>query len=233
MYAVQVQNRNHPNFGDLAPNDGGLWVTFKLSDAANAALPLAVGPAKISITSPKLTQTTKTGRPEGIYEDIAIEILPGTGTPSLSDQQYLAYQTEGFLTVRPNVSPTVTVGGAQFEIVFDAGVTTGEPIELSIVPQHHDPNARLTQHVSDNGDGTKTLRAIVTNPTGFAVTLDDWSQGMSTLYDLDMAIVGGNSGWIANADVGNFFTVTANSFYIDVNGEPIPGIAPTIVNEAF
>jgi len=137
--------------------------------------------------------------------------------------------------VRPSAPAAVTVGGAQFEIIFDASLSAGAPIEFSLVPQHHDPNAKLIQNVTDNGDGTKTLKAVLTNPAGFAATLNDWSQGMSSLYDLDLAIVGenGSPAWVADSDIGNYFTVTANSFYIDVNGEVIPGIVPVISNEFF
>jgi len=232
QYAVSAQDRSDTNFGDLYPHDGSIWVTIRLTDAGNVPLPLATGPATLSITSSKLTQTFKVN--EGVYTSLPIEILPGTGTPSLTDSQNLAYQTEGFLSVEPSVVPTTTVGGVQIEIIFDASVTSSDPIELRVVPQHHDPNSGLIQSVTDNGDGTKTLRAFLTNPNGF-VAVNSWSQGQSTLKDLSLAIVSknGSVAYTPNANLSSVYTVTGNSFYVDLNGNVISGIVPQLSNQFF
>ena len=232
QYAVGAQDRVGGSFFDLYPHDGALWVTLRLSDATNAPLPLATGDAFITISSAKLTQTAKEN--EGDYSNFPITILAGTGTPSLSDQQNQAYQTEGFLSIKPSVTPGVTVGGAQIEIIFDDTVTAGNPFELRVVTQTHDPNAGLIQSVTDNGDGTKTLKAILTNPNGY-VPVASWAQGQSTLLDLDLAIVssGGGVAATANADLPTKYTVTANSYYVDLNGDIVPGVVPVLSNDFF
>jgi hypothetical protein len=231
-YSVGAQNPSHPQYGDLVPHDGGVWTTIRLSAPNNAPLPLATGPATLSIVSAKLTQTSKPN--EGTYANFPLNILPGTGVASLSDSQNLAYQTDGYLSVKPSATAAVPLGGAQIEIIFDADVTASDPIELRMVPQHHDPNLSLIQSVTDNGNGTKTLLAILTNPNGF-VELGSWTQGQSSLYDLEMAIVSDSGGVTntPNAELGDVFTVTGNSYYIDLNGDVVPGITPVLSNEFF
>jgi hypothetical protein len=233
MYAVGAQFRGNPPFGDLYPHDGAVWMTLLLVDPGSSLpLPLATGPAVLSVSSAKLTQTAK--NEDGQYDSFSLEILPGTGQQSQMDNQNLAYQTEGFLSLKPSAAPAVAVGGVQVEIVFDSSVTAADPIELRVVPMHHDPNSSLIQSVTDNGDSTKTLRAMLTNPNGY-VPVGAWSQGQSTLFDLELAIVshGGGVASTATADLPTVFTVTTNSYYCDLNGDVVPGITPVLSNEIF
>jgi hypothetical protein len=229
-YSVTAQERNNTTFGDLYPHDGAVWVTVRLTDSGRVPLPLAVGPAFITVDSPQLTQTGKTN--EGEYSSFPIEILPGTGQPSLTDQQNQAYQTDGYLTIKPSAPLVGAVGGVQLEIVFDASLTDNDPIDLSVVPLNHDPNLNLIQRVADNGDGTKTLTALLTNPRGFD-DLTNYDQLESNHYDLYLGLISWNGEIAAITDesMDTYFTITENSYYADLNGDPIPGVAPVLTNE--
>ncbi|MDH3978159.1 MAG: hypothetical protein OEU86_06550, partial [Gammaproteobacteria bacterium] len=79
---------------------------------------------------------------------------------------------------------------------------------------------------------TKTLTAVLTNPNGF-VDLASWSQGQSTFFDLDLALISYGNGLdgVSTANLGSYVTITANSYYVDLNGDVIPGVAPTLSNE--
>jgi len=229
QYAVSAQNRADPNFGQLYPHDGALWLTIRLFDPQSGPLPLAVGPATISISSPKLVQTSFTY--DGDYTNIPIEILPGTGTPSLADNQNQAYQTNTYLTVAPSTTTGVgTVGGMQVEIVYNDSVTSGDPYELRAVPLNHDPNISLIQSITDNGDGTKTLVAMLTNPNGF-VDLPSWTQGQSTYFDLRLGLVSSKGLTAFQNWMTDFTLVTTNSFYVDINGNPIGAASPVLLKE--
>jgi len=239
QYAVRAQRRDGGNYADLYPHDGATWVSIRLTSFASGSnpLPLAVGSAYISVASAKLEQTSKPN--EGSYNQFDIEILPGTGNPSvLDDNQNVAYAPEGYLSIIPDSEAPggTVVAGAQLEIIFDDSVTFNDPFELRLVPQHHDPNLSLIQSVIDNGDGTKTLTAFLTNPNGFA-PVETWAQGQSTFYDLQLALTSFGGGVASQnqtpAEIAANFTVTANSYYVDVNGDQIVGMTPIILNEFY
>jgi hypothetical protein len=241
QYAVDVQDRGDPNAGALVPHDGAFWMTLALCSPANAVLPLAAGPATISISSPKLTQTTGIfgGISEGTYSSIPITIAAtsyGVCQSFLqSQQQNLAYQSVGYLTLQPSGPIGVTVGGAQIEIEFDCSLTSSDPIQMRLVPLNHNPNVNLIQSVTPNGScsGTGTLTAMITNVDGFAPSLAAWSQGQGTEEDLQLALVssGGGIAFVADAALPGSFTVTGH--YVDLNGFTIPGLTPDLSNEIF
>jgi hypothetical protein len=243
QYAVDVQDRGDPNAGQLIPHDGALWVTLALCSPANAVLPLAAGPATISISSPKLTQTNDIfgGITEGTYSSIPITIAATSyGVCQAfvqAQQQNLAYQSVGYLTLQPSGPIGVTVGGGQIEIEFDCELTNDDQITMRLVPLHSNPNVSLIQNVTPNGscsDGTTgTLTAIITNPDGFAPSLAAWGQGQGTEEDLQLALVssGGGIAFVADADLPGSFTVTGH--YVDLNGDTIPGLTPDLSNEIF
>jgi hypothetical protein len=223
IYAVEAQDRNHGDYGQLYPHDGAVWMTIRLFDPSTGNLPLAVGDATISVSSPDLIQTGHVD--DGDYASFPIEILPGVGQVSITDNQNLAYQTNTYLTVRPSTTAGVSeIGGAQFEITFKSLITYDDAFEMRMVPLNHDPNLSLIQSIVDNGDGTKTLTAFLTNPNGF-VPLASWSQGKSSFLDLHVGLVSTNGG-AAFQNFINTMSMTTNSFYVDGNGDPIPGISP-------
>ena len=147
--------------------------------------------------------------------------------------QFSAYRSDYYISIKPSGAFATTVGGLQVELVIDENQAGTDAVERRLVPVHHDPNLNLVQSIVDNGDGTKTLTAVLTNPNGF-VDLASWSQGQSTIYDLDLALVSYGSGLdaVPTASLGSYVTVTgANSFYVDLNGDVIPGVSPVLSNE--
>ena len=257
VYAVQSQDPTDTFYGDLVPHDGALWASIRLVDRVtfeplgNPVTGLPQGTALLNIDSGgKLTQTFKPNG-VGIYTRIPLEILAGvTPQPNpwwsdLAKFQYLAYETHPHLTVKPSTAPATTVGGVQIEIIYSSTLTsvqqTVNPFELRLVPMHHDPNVGLIQSTTDNGDNTITLKAILTNPNGFVPSVSG-AIGESGTYDLNLALVSNNGKVvltpgsppfydITEIDIPTWFTITANSFYVDLNGDVIPGITPVLLNE--
>lgn len=231
QYSVQAQV-GAPTANDLYPHDGAVWVTIRLTDPLNFPLPMATGPAVLAVSAPKLTQTAHAN--DGVYSNFPIEILPGTGQPSQSDSQNLAYQPNGYLSIKPNATPTTTIGGAQIEVTFKRSYVPATPFDLRAVPLNHDPNLSLIQSIEENGDGTATLTAILTNPNGFtAVT--SWTQGQSSYYDLGLALVsdGGGVAAVSNAQLPTSTDISITGYYIDLNGDTVPSLNPVLLNEFF
>jgi hypothetical protein len=127
------------------------------------------------------------------------------------------------------------IGGAQIEIIFDSSLST-DPIELRAVPLNHNPNMSLIQKVTDNGDSTKTLTIFLTNPNGF-VSVANWTQGQSTYGDLELGITSANGVVgiiVTNAAIaapGTMDLISVNSYYVDLNGNPVTGVNPILINE--
>ena len=233
-YAVNTQDRSDMNFGDLYPYDGAVWVSIALVDPSTAApLPLATGQASMSIASTKLKQTYK--MQDGDYSNIPVDIIPGQNGPlSNLDLQFQAYRSFAYLTIRPDVDPTVTIGGVQFEIVYDESLISGFNTDLHAVPITHNPNTSVIQSITDNGT-TRTLKVFVTNPNGF-VSVANWGQTQGTYDDLVMAIASpyGVVGLVSNALItapGTIDLVSVNSYYIDINGNPVGSVNPILINE--
>jgi hypothetical protein len=80
VYAVDSLGRTNSTFSDMDTYDGAWWATLQLVDPADGApLPLAVGAAVLSVSSPLLTQTSSSNG--GTYDSFGLEILAATNTP--------------------------------------------------------------------------------------------------------------------------------------------------------
>ena len=213
----------------LHPYDGAVYISLALSDASNTPLPLAPGPATISVSSSKLIQTGMVG--EGSYASISVQILPGTRTPTYEEtQQYYAYAPMTHLSIKPTAgTPSSPIYGGQFELRYNAAAVALGTYEPRLVPISHDPNITIIQTTKDNGDGTKSLLAYITNPNGFA-TLSAWSMGKSNVLDLNFAVISDNSDTFANWE-SNFDLVAAATYYVDQNGDKLTNVAPTLLLE--
>jgi hypothetical protein len=213
----------------LYPYDGAVYVSLVLSDANNTPLPLSPGPATIAVSSSKLIQTAMFG--EGSYASIAVQILPGTRTPSYEEtQQYSTYAPMKYLSIKPTAgTPSSPIYGGQFELRYTAAAIASGSFEPRLVPISHDPNINIIQTTKDNGDGTKSLLAYITNPNGFEA-LSAWSMGKSNVLDLNFAIVSDNSDTFTNWQT-NFNLVAAASYFVDQNGDTITNVTPTLLLE--
>ncbi len=213
----------------LHPYDGAAYVSLVLSDANNTPLPLAPGPATITVSSSQLIQTGMLG--EGSYASIGVQILEGTRTPSYEEtQQYFAYAPMKYLSIKPSAgTPSSPIYGGQFELQYNAAAIAPDSLEPRLVPISHDPNINIIQTTKDNGDGTKSLLAYITNPNGFVAT-SAWSMGKSNVLDLNFAITSGNSDTFTNWQT-NFNLVASATYFVDQNGDTIANVTPTLLLE--
>ncbi len=228
-YSVNSQYREDQYYFDLVTHDGAVWLGLLLPNPQSGETPLALGLATISVSGP-LTQTDKPQ--DGQYDSFPIEIIAGVGSGAGGNaaNQLKAYAPTKHFTVKPNTTFSGPVSGLQLEIDFDASVMTGHPIALRAVTLNRDPNSHLIQTVTDNGDDTMTLTAMLTNPEGF-VSLESWTQGQSTYFDLELGLVsygGGVALALEEEVLTDYFTVTGNSFYVDMNGDVISGVDPVL-----
>lgn len=230
FYAAQMSMVPDPaDPSSLYPYDGAVYVSLVLSDASNTPLPLVPGPATISVSSSKVTQTAMLG--EGSYSSISVQILPGTRTPSYEEtQQYSTYAPMKYLTIKPTAgAPSSAIYGGQFELHYNAAAVASGSYEPRLVPISHDPNITIIQATKDNGDGSKSLLGYFTNPNGFG-TLSAWSMGKSNVLDLNVAVISDSPDAFSNWE-SNFSLVAAGSYYVDQNGDKLTNVAPTLLLE--
>jgi hypothetical protein len=133
------------------------------------------------------------------------------------------------LRIAPDDVSTVTyIGGAQFEVVYNESAVTDHLVEPRIVPLSHDPSINIIQHIKDNGDGTKSVIAMITNPEGFA-PIASWSPGQSILADLQFTLVVGSTDGVEPTSWNtNFWLNNGNSYFIDLDGDTIANTTPTL-----
>jgi hypothetical protein len=250
QYAVEVQNRALGAVNALTPHDGALWLQLALCDPVDVSpnrLDMAAGAATISVTAPKLLQTYDTfgfsAEQEGDYSDIPIIIAAenyfSCRGPSVQLQK-AAYQAVPFLTLKPDspIPAGVTVGGAQIDIDFKCELTEGNGFQMSLVPQHSNPNVNLSQSaplVSECTGTWGTLKAVLTNINGIVARdeLATWTQGQGTEDDLHLALVasGGASAVLQSELDGPTPPYMVSGHYVDTNGDTIPNMTPMLVNE--
>ena len=233
--------------GNVLPYDGMWWVTVGIEEfQGNPPLVIADGPAIIRVTSVggELTNTGSangcpaTGFSEGNMACFPIEILSGSRTPTNNEfNQWAAYRHQQGLIIKPaDLTGVPIVGGLQLEIDYNnSAVSAGPPrVEPRIVPLTHDPNISIIQSTVDNGDGTSTLTAMITNPNGFVPSSDaasGWSVGQSEFKDLVFALIAISPTNFADWNLGtpaNFEIDQANTFYIDDNSAVISGLSPVM-----
>jgi hypothetical protein len=232
-YARDALDRADGFFGTGAtePYDGMWWTSIRLI-WNDTPITIATGPATVTITSAELTDTG--GGFEGTLASFPLEIIAGVSNPSQNTlRQYQAYQHQRSLTITPDDLTGVTVvGGFQVALTYNtAAVAVGTPlIHPRVVPYSHDPNISIIQNTVDNGDGTQTLTAIVTNPNGFVPSSDiatSWAIGTSIFRDLDFAVVVRDAtilaGWQTNYSID-----AVDSYYIDDTGAVIANLNPVL-----
>jgi hypothetical protein len=236
-YARDALDRQDGFFGNVEPYDGMWWVTLKLIDPTTGfPLPLAKGLATLTISSPRLID--KTWSFEGSLTSWTLEILEDasvrTRSPTTEEEyQYAAYRHQRALHIEPdNLTGVTEIGGLQVKLTYNtAAVETGIPLIFPrFVPISHDPNINIIQHTVDNGDGTKSLTAIVTNPEGFVPNSDlggSWAIGKSTFADLQFAVVVRDAASLSTWD-SNYWLESAESYFIDTNGDVIASVNPVL-----
>jgi len=230
-YSRETLDRVNTFWNELEPYDGMWWATIRLVTLGGAPLGLSDGPATLRITSPELINTG--WQYEGnLAAGIPIQILPGTTSISNDElQQYSSYRHQRSLTIRPDDLTGVSeVGGMQVKMTYNTAALSAATITPRFVPYSHDPNINIIQHTVDNGDGTNSLIAMVTNPEGFVPNADPgtYVAGNSTFADLSFAVVLVDATTLADGWNANYWFETADSYFIDQNGDVIATVAPVL-----
>lgn len=233
-YALETLDRDtttNPFWSELEPYDGMWWATLRVQTPAGVPLVLNPGAATLRINSAELVSTG--WEYEGdLATGIPVEIIAGTATVSNDElQQYSSYRHARVLTVKPDDLTGVTeVGGLQIKMTYNIAALTGF-ITPRFVPYSHDPNINIIQHTVDNGDGTRSLIAMVTNPASFVPASDTTSgyvDGSSTFADLQFAVVLKDATTLADGWTANYWLETADSYFIDANGDVIASVTPVL-----
>ncbi len=233
LYARETLDRGHVFWGNLEPYEGMWWATVQLvAPGGNTPLPLATGTARIRINSADLINTG--WQYEGDLQNFTVEILSGTSLPTNDETfQFSAYRHERVLIINPDTLAGVSViGGFQVTLTFNTSAIGGATqVFPRVVPYSHDPNINVIQSTVDNGNGTQTLTAFVTNPQGFvpdSTSGGAWVVGSSTFGDLQFAVVMSDLFGLADGWEVNYSLDPAESYYIDGNGDVIPAVIPVL-----
>jgi len=238
-------NMNYDNY--VTPHQG-LWLAVidLVDPGSGAALPLAVGAASISLSSPDLNPWVDYPGwgwtwTNGDLRNIPIEILAGSG--STNPMNYLTPLTTApldSLTAGPQVEVTVlgtpsqAVGGGSFVFrVVNAGFGSGSGDQLPrAVTTTPDRNVQLAWSQVNQGDGTSLLKIMITNPHGFNV--DNSKTGLPTgnslLRSLRFSIVWDSK--VAGMTITDMNWTSSiqlvSGEYIDVNGNVLPELSPLL-----
>lgn len=232
-YARDSLNRQDFVFGEVEPYDGMWWTTLRLvaPGSGDTPLPLAVGPATITITSTELINTGWSE--EGDLTSFPVEVLAGVRVPTEAElRQYSAYRHQVALRIDPDtLSGVSVVGGLQVKLTYNTSAILAAGVSPRVVPISHDPNISIIQGTVNNGDGTETVTAMITNPNGFVPNADSggsWVIGNSTFDDLQFAVVMQDNTNLADGWPSNYWLEPSESYYIDDNGNVIGAITPVL-----
>lgn len=215
----------------MVPYDGGWYVLAPLTLPGQYDQPLALtpGPATISVTSTKLTNTANAV--EGDLGAIPIEIIAGSSAEDVDFiRQFAAYTpTETQFVVAPDDLTGITeVGGAFFVIEYADDSLFPGGLEPQVVPGDHHPFVQLNYNVVPNGNGTGTIYVSLLNPEGFR-TLGTATPNSSLLTHLSVRLVYFSTGTVAQ-DKANFSLNAAASYYIRTDGTELAGLAPVLTH---
>lgn len=219
---------------ELTPFDGGWFVVAPLTvfGTNNSPLPLAIGAATVSVTSPKLTNTGD--NVEGDLTAVPIEIIPGT-SPFDNDyqRQFYAYTESGvsFVISPDDLTGIDAVGGAFLAIDYNDDSFFRADTEPMVVPVNHNPYVQLNYNHVPNGDGTGTLYVTLLNAAGFT-TEANATQNTSPLSSLAVKLVYfvPDLDPLAAQAKASFSVDAANSYYISTDGSILAGVSPVLTH---
>lgn len=217
---------------NMVPFDGG-WIVvaaLTLPGQYDMPLPLAVGAATVSVTSPKLTNIANAV--EGDLTAIPIEVIAGTSPEDVDFmRQFIGYSPSlrQFVISPDDLTGITEVGGAYVAIDYNDDSFFGGGVEPMVVPAAHNPFVQMGYNVDSNGDGTGTIYVSLLNPAGFK-TPATAANNSSKLSDLTLNLVyfPPGAGSQATAAKANFSIDTVESYYVDMNGAVISGLTPML-----
>ncbi|MEH6591123.1 MAG: hypothetical protein V7746_12755 [Halioglobus sp.] len=213
--------------------DGAWNVTVPLTvdgTTDTSPLPLAIGPATISITSAKLTDTQLLT--EGSLAAIPIEIVEGTSAYDADYNQQFAMYQQSFdvFDISPDdLTGINSVAGGFFVISYSDDSLFKSGLLPTVVPSNHNPYVQLSYNVVENGDGTGLIYVSLLNPDGFKSTSSATIRS-SRLSDLSVRMQYFPEG-ASKVQVENSVSVNlVESYYIDMNGDEISGLEPSMTH---
>lgn len=239
-----------------APPLLGQWMaTVDLIDPDTSLLPpLVEGAATISVSSPTqldqnflyTTAGSQWSWTNGNLASIAIEILPGAGTPNnlnylgpISHDPMVDLEPLPQIIISPSAAPASNIAGGSFTFIYTAADFAGG---LVVVPANHDPNVQLASNITDLGDGTKQLDVMLLNPKGF-LNNNNRTDGdfieylgagdamgigkMSPLRSIRFNIVFKDAAIANSANWQNSINMVSGS-YIDLQGDTVTDITPVL-----
>lgn len=222
---------------DMVAFDGGWFAVAPLTYPGlyDSPLPLAVGPATVAVSSPKLTNIANP-LIEGNLNAIPIEIIAGV-SPHDGDfqRQFLGYSDSGrnFVIAPDDLTGITEVGGAYLVINYNDDSFLNAAAEPMVVPSDHNPYVQLSYNHVPNNDGTGTLYVTLLNPAGFT-TVAAASRNSSLLSHLAVKLMyfpASNDPEVVAAKA-SFSVDPINSYYIDMNGAILSGVAPVMTHVA-
>lgn len=225
-------------------NEGQWMLQFVMPSTNVLSQVPAAGPAQIVVSSTELNPDPDPAKrqvnlePRQYNEDpgnLSVEILDGPGSNILSEiygMQHL--ETSAVILTTPDNDAALinNVGGAVFVYEYNTSsfIPAGLPYAVKTSP---DQLIQLSTSRKDLGNGKTQLTATVINPYGF---YDDasWTPGTSYYDGLHIAF-----SWDSGAYMGNDIVLDSNwqshvklvpaeSYYIDLNGNAIPGVTPVL-----
>lgn len=230
------------------PNQGLWMAVIDLVDPSTGDAPtLAVGSAKLTVSSPEITQWVDTSGygwtwPNGNLGDIPITILDGTG--SLNPMNYetpisyaplTALEPDPQIEVRPSGTPSTTIGGAFFVFKYvmsdfhPANSSSNDP-HIRAVTTSDDQNVQLSSMIVPQGDGTALLKVMITNPHGFATTnnKNQLAVGESLFRSLRVEVA-----WdklLTNITDSNWqdSLQLQSAVFVDINGNTMPELTASV-----
>lgn len=256
-YASGYMNRTHkasvgPWYDSFIPVYMGQWIAVVdlVNPVDNAPPALAVGAATLNFSAPGKLNTWHdyTGYnwpwPNGDLSAVSLEILAGTGAPNPLNYQnpvsfapVTALEPLTQILVEPKGTPSGTIGGGSFSFIYNP-TDFGAP--LKAVPAGHDPYVQLSSSYTDLGDGTTKLKVMIMNPAGFMQSNElrgylsngNKTSDRSPFKSLRFSLVWDGVMQATNVTDANWQNsiqlVSAQSGYIDINGEPMPALTPTM-----
>jgi hypothetical protein len=241
VYDYQNLNPSNGYTASYTDSHQGLWLAVLdlVDPSTGTPLPLAVGQASLSISSPDIQNwfdTTGYGWTwtNGNLSNIPIEILTGAGSPNplnyLGPMSYAPMtnlQAADQLEVTVQGTPGGMIGGAAFVFQYENSSFDLEPRVTTTTP---DRNVQLAWESMDQGDGTSLLTVTMVNPHGFNVGNNNnsikYNLGSSLLRSLRFNIVWVGS-VVTNADWQDHIQLVSSE-YSNLQGDLMPELMASV-----
>jgi hypothetical protein len=225
------------------PENQGQWMLQFLMPSTNAASQnIEPGTAQIAVVSTELNPdadpTKRLINTEQFsfgadLSNLSVEILAGTGNEAFNENAYGFLAHGATIITTPDDASVLAnnVAGAVYvyEYLTASFTPDGIPHAVKTSP---DQNLQLITNRKDAGGGITRLTAVIISPTGFFDNAS-WVAGASYYDALRVAVswdnLAPNNTTVTDANWQSHISlVSAESFYVDLNGSPIASVSPVL-----